>query len=99
MISKCHLLRDVESTPRDPLDLSGASLGLSLRLSGLGPRESRDSHVCSLSRLTGWIVGLSDCRKFGQLQLKAASIGVLGIQSPSFVVLTVLALTDLKLQL
>ena len=44
-------------------------------------------------------VGLSDCRKFGQLQLKAASIGVLGIQSPSFVVLTVLALTDLKLQL
>ena len=59
VISKCHLLRDVESTPRDPLDLSGASLGLSLRLSGLGPRDSRDSHVCSLSRLAGWIVGWS----------------------------------------
>lgn len=95
MISKCHLLRDVESTPRDPLDLSGASLGLSLRLSGLGPRDSRDSHVCSLSRLAGWIVGLS---KVWTTPAESCQYWC-GIQSPSFVVLTVLALTDWKLQL
>lgn len=95
VISKCHLLRDVESTPRDPLDLSGASLGLSLRLSGLGPRDSRDSHVCSLSRLAGWIVGLS---KVWTTPAESCQYWC-GIQSPSFVVLTVLALTDWKLQL